>query len=89
MLVTTEFKVLSSHHLSENLKIKVYRTVILPVILYVCETWSLLVREECTCLRTGYIGEYLDLRGMKGLEAGEDCVMWCFIICTLQQMSLG
>jgi len=32
--------------LSENLKIKIYRTVILPVVLYGCETWSLTLREE-------------------------------------------
>ena len=32
--------------LSENLKIKVYRTTILPVVLYGCETWSLTLREE-------------------------------------------
>ena len=28
------------------LKIKIYRTVILPVVLYGCETWSLTLREE-------------------------------------------
>jgi hypothetical protein len=27
-------------------KIKIYRTIILPVILYVCEAWSLTLREE-------------------------------------------
>jgi len=32
--------------ISKNLKIKLYRTVILPVVLYVCETWSLTLREE-------------------------------------------
>ena len=37
---------LSSRLLSENLKIKIYRTVILPVVLYGCETWSLTLREE-------------------------------------------
>jgi len=31
--------------LSKNLKIKIYRTIIFPVLLYGCETWSLL-REE-------------------------------------------
>jgi len=30
----------------KNLKIKIYRTVILPVVLYGCETWSLTLREE-------------------------------------------
>ena len=28
------------------LKIKIYRTIILPVILYGCETWSLTMRKE-------------------------------------------
>ena len=32
--------------ISKNLKIKIYRTIILPVVLYGCETWSLTLREE-------------------------------------------
>jgi hypothetical protein len=32
--------------LSKNLKIKIYRTIVLPVVLYGCETWSLKLREE-------------------------------------------
>jgi len=38
--------VLSSSLLSKNLKIKIYRTMILPVVLYGCETWSLTLTEE-------------------------------------------
>jgi hypothetical protein len=37
---------LSSRLISKNLKIKIYRIVILPVVLYGCETWSLTLREE-------------------------------------------
>ena len=37
---------LSSRLLSKNLKIKIYRTIILPVVLYGCETWSRTLREE-------------------------------------------
>jgi hypothetical protein len=37
---------LSSRLLSKNLKIKIYRTIILPVVLYGCETLSLTLREE-------------------------------------------
>jgi hypothetical protein len=37
---------LSSHLISKNLKIKIYKTVILQVLLYGCETWSLTLREE-------------------------------------------
>ena len=32
--------------LSKNLKIKIYRTIILPVVLYGCESRSLTLREE-------------------------------------------
>jgi hypothetical protein len=37
---------LSSRLLSKNLKIKIYKIIILPVALYGCETWSLTLREE-------------------------------------------
>jgi hypothetical protein len=37
---------LSSRLLSRNVKVKIYKTVILPVVLYGCETWSLTLREE-------------------------------------------
>ena len=38
--------ILSSRLLSKNLKIKIYRTIILPVVLCGCETWSLTLWEE-------------------------------------------
>ena len=38
---------LSSSLLSKNVKIKIYRTIILPVVLYGCETCSLTLTEEC------------------------------------------
>jgi len=53
---------LSSSLLSKNLKIKIYRTIILPVVLYGCETWSLTLREE---RNWGCWGEYLGLRGTR------------------------
>ena len=37
---------LSSRLLSKNLKIKINRTIILSIVLYECETWSLTLREE-------------------------------------------
>jgi hypothetical protein len=37
---------LSSCLLSRNLKIRIYNTIILPVVLYGCETWSLTLRKE-------------------------------------------
>jgi hypothetical protein len=38
---------LSSSLLSRNVKIKLYRTTILPTVLDGCESWSLTLREEC------------------------------------------
>jgi len=38
---------LSYSLISSNSKIKIYRTVLLPVVLYGCETWSLTLREKC------------------------------------------
>jgi len=39
--------ILSSSLLSKNIKPTIYRTIILSVVLYECETWSLTLREEC------------------------------------------
>jgi sorting nexin-29 len=37
---------LSSHLLSRNVKVKTYKTMILPVVLYGCKTWSLTLMDE-------------------------------------------
>jgi hypothetical protein len=37
---------LPSRLLSKNVKSRIYKTMILPVVLYACETWSLALREE-------------------------------------------
>ena len=39
-------KILSCRLLSKKLKVKAYKTIILPVVLYGCETWSPTLREE-------------------------------------------
>jgi hypothetical protein len=39
---------LSSHLISKNLKIKIYKTIILPVVLYGYKTWSLTLMAEHT-----------------------------------------
>jgi hypothetical protein len=72
-------------------KLRIYKTIILPFVIYGCETWSLTLREEYRlweCLRTGCWGGYLDLRGRKWHEAGEDCIMTSFITCMLHQILL-
>jgi hypothetical protein len=37
---------LSSRLLSRNIKVGIYKTAILPDVLYGCETWSLTLRED-------------------------------------------
>jgi hypothetical protein len=37
---------LSSRLLSRDVNVKIYTTIMLPVVLYGCETWSLALREE-------------------------------------------
>jgi len=63
---------LSSSLLSKNLKIKVYITIILPVVLYGCETWSLTLREE----RSLRVFENRVLRGIFGSRRDEVTGEW-------------
>ena len=60
--------ILSSRLLSKNLKIKIYRTIILPVALYGCETWSLKLREE----RKLRVFDNMVLRRIFGPRIGGD-----------------
>jgi len=63
---------LSSSLLSKNTKIKVCRSKILPVVLYGCETWSLLLREE----RRLRLFESGVLRGIFGHKREEVTGEW-------------
>jgi hypothetical protein len=78
---------LSSRLLSKNVQIKIYKTIILLVVLYGCETCYLTLREEQR-LR---VFENRVLRGiiwtgqMKWREVGENCIMKSFITCTFRQ----
>ena len=64
---------LSFSLLSKTLKIKIYRTIILPVILHGCETWSPTLREERRLRVFENVGVEesvwaLEGRGKKGME---------------------
>jgi hypothetical protein len=52
--------------MSKNLKIRIYKMIIFPVVLYGCETWSLTLREEHT-LRV-FENRVLRIFGLKGNE---------------------
>ena len=45
-IIRSKIFCLSSSSLSKILKFKIYRTIILPIVFYGCETWSLTLREE-------------------------------------------
>jgi hypothetical protein len=63
---------LSSRLLSRNVKDKIYKTIILPVTLYGCETWCLTLREEHR-LR---VFENRDLRRIFGSKRDEMTGEW-------------
>jgi len=63
---------LSSSLLSRNFKIKIYRTIILPFILYGCETWSLTKREKHRIR----VFENMVLRGIFGPKGDEVTGEW-------------
>jgi hypothetical protein len=82
---------LSSRLLSRNVKVKIYKTIILPVVLYGCETWSMTLREEHR-LRVFENRVLRRIFGPKRDEVtgnGGSCTMRSFIICTHPQISLG
>ena len=64
--------ILSSSLLSINVKIKIYRTVILHVVLYGCETWSLTLREK----RRLRVFENRVLRRIFGPKRDEVTMEW-------------
>jgi hypothetical protein len=63
---------LSSRLLSRKLKVKIYKTIILPVVFYGCETWSVTLREEHR-LR---VFENRVLRGIFGPKRDEVTGEW-------------
>ena len=62
----------SQRLLSKNLKIKICRTIILTVVIYGCETWSLTLREE----RKLRVFENMVLRRIFGPKRDEVVGEW-------------
>jgi hypothetical protein len=60
------------HLISKNVNIKIYRTIILPVVLCGCETWSLILREE----RRLRVFESRVLRRIFGIKRDEVTGDW-------------
>jgi hypothetical protein len=73
--------------LSKNIKIRICKIIILPVVLYGCETWSLILREEHT-LRMFENRVLRRIFGPKRDEVTEmigSYIMGNFITCTPHQ----
>jgi hypothetical protein len=58
------------------------------VVLYRCETWSLTLKEEHRqrVFENRLLTRIFGLKGMKLLEAGENCIMRGFVTCTVCQV---
>jgi len=73
------------------MKIKVCRIVILPIVLYGCETWSLTLRKE----RKLRLFENRVLRRIFGARmddvnvSGDNYMMWSIIICIPHPIFFG
>jgi hypothetical protein len=77
---------LSYYILSKNLKTKIRKTIILPLVLVLSgyETWSLTLGEEnrLRVFESMVLRRILGRRGRKWWETGKDYIMWSFITCT-------
>jgi hypothetical protein len=78
----------SSRLLSTNVKIRIYRSIIVPVVLYGSETWSLILRRDHRLK----VFENRVLRRIFGQRRDEvtggwkKCIMRSFVTCTLCQI---
>jgi hypothetical protein len=81
-------KLLSSRLLSKKIKIKIYRTITLTVVLHECESWSLTLREEHTLrvFENRVMRRTFEPKRDEMTGVGENCIMRSFITCTLLQV---
>jgi hypothetical protein len=72
----------------KNVKVRIYKIIILPVILCGCETWSLIVREEhkLRVFENRVVRRIFGPKRDGVTESGENCITRSFIICTLHHV---
>jgi hypothetical protein len=82
---------LSSRLLSRNVKIKMYKTIILPVVLYGCETWSLTMREEhrLKVFENGVLRRIFGPERDEVIGGWKNCIIRSCMVCTLRPVLLG
>jgi hypothetical protein len=76
--------------LSKNLNIKIHRNIILPVILYGCETWSLTLKKAHKLKVFGkrVLSRIFGSKMKKWQEAGKDSIMRSLVVCTIHHILL-
>ena len=78
-------KILSFHLPSKKLKVNTYKTIILPVVLYGCETWSLTLREEhrLRVFENKVLRKIFGAKKDELQENGESYIMLSYMHCIL------
>jgi len=70
------------------MKINMHRIIILPFVVYGCETWSLTVREESRLRvsKNRVLRRILGPKRGRGNRSGENYIMRNLVICTPRQI---
>jgi hypothetical protein len=78
---------LSSRLLSKNIKVRISKIIILPVVLYGCKMWSLILWEEhkLKVFENRVLKIIFGRKRYELTEGGENCITTSFIICSLRQ----
>jgi hypothetical protein len=80
---------LSSRLISNNVKIKGYKTIILSAALYSCGTWSLTLREHILKVFQNKVLRRTFVPISEEMSGWRIVIMRVFIICMLRQLLLG
>jgi hypothetical protein len=89
-IIRSRIKVLSSCLLSKNVKIRICKTVNLPIFLYWRETWSLTLREEhrLSVFQNRVLKRMFGTKRDEMVKFGENCKTRTFVTCAHGQVWL-
>ena len=87
----TEGKPYWQFEVPKNVRIKIYKTAIVPAVLYGCETWSLTLREKhrLRVLENGVLMGLFGAERERGQGSGENCIIWSFTKSNPREMLFG
>jgi hypothetical protein len=92
MLATFLFRIFVFSLLYKNLKIKIYKIIILPIVLCGSGTWSLTREEHSLRVSENRVPRRIfgpKKKKKKVMGGAEDCIMRSFITYMLHQILLG